>query len=326
MTITIRCAGSLEEFAAVETELEYIADTELYLRRLFDTGCSRLDWCFIAETHVGEKARIALWSSPESEKPRDFVLLNADWRNSEVGVGSPATALLRHIEDYFRSMGAESIGHCQDVPPREPQWQTAQTARQQLLERYGYEAVRHTLRYRFDERRVGQHETEGSIAKVELVPITASDEALLVSLVAEVASASHDQLDRDGCAEHGAREHARRLIQDLRDMRIDAGWWRIAYEQRADGKFGDAVGFILPAASADMGTIGYVGVRPAYRGKQHIDALHDYASKVLANAKFPRVIADTDVTNVPMSRAFERNGWSQFGERIEWSKKLSLSS
>jgi RimJ/RimL family protein N-acetyltransferase len=322
MTIVIRCARSIEEFAVVETALEHISDTERYLRRLFETECSRLDWCFIAEIDGTARARLALWALPGTGEPLDFVLFNADWRVATVETESAAVALLHHIETVFRASGLESIGHCQDVPPREPQWQSDRDKREQLLKREGFQISRHTLRYRLQEQRVDAESSHESSIRLDLAPMSESDHALLLSLVAEVASASHDQLDRDGCAEHGAIEHARLLIEDLRDMRIDEGWWQIAYERDAEGGRGSAVGFILPTASADMGTIGYVGVLPSHRGKGYIDTLLDYAGKTLASAALPRIVADTDLSNTPMARAFERNGWVHFGERLEWSKRL----
>jgi RimJ/RimL family protein N-acetyltransferase len=312
MTIDIRCARSVEEFASVETAPEHVADTAKYLQRLFDTGCSRLDWCFIAEPGGERAARLALWSLPGIDKPLDFVLLNADWR------AAAAMALLHHIEALFRSAGCETIGHCLDIPPREPQWQTEPAARQGLLQQAGYKRVRHTVRYRLVTPPAGDEPT----TNIELAPLSPVDEDLLLSLVAEVASESHDQLDRDGCAEHGATEHARLLLEDLREMRVDEGWWRIAWERGANGQRGAAVGFILPAASADMGTIGYVGIRPAYRGRRLVDALLRYTARVLAQAGLPKIIADTDRSNLPMARAFERNGWNTFGERLEWKKRL----
>jgi ribosomal protein S18 acetylase RimI-like enzyme len=322
MTIAIRCARSIEEFAAVETAPEYIADTERYLQRLFETDCSRLDWCFIAETATGARARLALWALSGTGKPLDFVLFNTDWRATHGEDANPALALLQHLEAFFRASGFAAIGHCQDIPPREPQWQTDRDAREQLLKRAGFQVARHTLRYRLHGDTFQTDGSADALTGLELVPVTDSGSDLLLSLVAQVASVSHDQLDRDGCAEQGANEHARLLIEDLREMRVDADWWQFAYERDAAGKRGTLVGFVLPTATADMGSIGYVGVLPSHRGKNFVDPLLHYASRKLGEAKFPRIVADTDFSNVPMSRAFERNGWVQFGERLEWSKRL----
>jgi RimJ/RimL family protein N-acetyltransferase len=318
MTIHIRCASSIEAFAAVATSHEHVADTAQYVRRLFDTKCSRPDWCFIAEESDEAVARIALWSSPHDDIPRDFVLFNAPW-GSNGSARDAATHLLSHIEQFFIAAGANSIGHCQDVPPREPQWQTNESARQQSLEGAGFHIARHTLRYRLDDTSF----TPAPSDRINLAAIAETDDASLLPLVAQVAAASHDQLDREGCAELGAHEHVRELIADLRKMRVDTGWWRIAYEHKSDGTNGAAIGFILPTGSADMGTIGYVGVLPEHRGKGYVDALISHATFVLKAARFTRIVADTDLDNKPMAKAFERSGWLCFGERLEWTKRLS---
>jgi GNAT superfamily N-acetyltransferase len=317
MTIHIRCASSIETFATVATSHEHVADTAQYVRRLFDTKCSRLDWCFIAEESGDAIARIALWSSPQEDAPRDFVLFNAPWDSSGSARGA-ATHLLSHVEQFFILAGAKSIGHCQDTPPREPQWQTNQPARRQCLERAGFHIARHTLRYRLNDALL----TPPLSDRINLKAIAEADDAVLLPLVEQVVAASHDQLDREGCAEMGIDKHARELIADLREMRVDDSWWRLAYERNADGTSGDAIGFILPTGSADMGTIGYVGVLPEHRGKGYVDALIAHAAHVLKTAQFSRIVADTDLSNKPMARAFERNGWACFGERLEWTKRL----
>ncbi len=326
MTIIIRVENNIEAFSSVATLPEHIADTVQYVQRLFDTKCSRPEWCFVAENSGGAIARIALWSLPAQHIPLDFVLFNAHWDAYCIAPDDVATLLLSHAERFFIAAGAKSIGHCQDTPPREPQWQTNEAARQQCLERAGFHIARHTLRYRLVHASV-KPSVNASIRPaisdcINLVTVTEADDDALLALVAQVVAASDDQLDREGCARLGADEHARELIADLREMRIDADWWRIAFATNTDGTMGAAVGFILPTASADMGTIGYIGVVPAHRGKGYVNALIAHATHMLQDAQFSRIVADTDLANKPMAKAFERNGWTCFGERLEWTKKL----
>jgi GNAT superfamily N-acetyltransferase len=323
MTFHIRVARDVEEFVATATSAEHIADIARYVHRLFDTHCSHLNWCLIAEGADGAPcARVALWSLPERETPLDLVLLDGDWHGDRPAL----QALLRHVETIFRNAGCDSIGHCQDIPPREPQWQEHGAARRTFLESAGFLVVRHTLRYRCDAAGVAQSPARvvspPSEPPLDLVAVDATNEPQLVDLVAQVAAASHDELDRSGCAEHGAKEHAKRLLADLREMRVDDGWWRIAYRRACAGASPEAIGFILPTASADMGTIGYIGVLPAHRGHGYTDPLIAHTTRVLTDAKFTRLIADTDHSNKPMARAFERNDWLYFGERLEWKKML----
>jgi RimJ/RimL family protein N-acetyltransferase len=323
MTIRVRCARSIDEFTAVATSPEHIADTARYVQCLFDTGCSRLEWCWIAENPDSTaSARVAFWSLPERETPLDLVLLNGQWRTDQ----SALHALMQHVEVYFRNASCDNIGHCQDTPPREPQWQTHEAERKTFLESIGFQIARHTLRYRCDAHTAYLPSTNDSLpvseSPLRLVAVNATNESLLVDLVAQVAAVSYDELDRSSCAEHGADEHAKRLLADLREMRVDNDWWRIAYRHTPMSERNEAIGFILPTASADMGTIGYVGVLPAHRGHGYIDPLIAHATRVLRQAKFTRLIADTDHSNKPMARAFERNGWLRFGERLEWKKML----
>lgn len=176
--------------------------------------------------------------------------------------------------------------------------------------RQGFRTQRDTLRFdAVPESAPGAAVDTGDL---NLRPVTAGDEPLLRQMVAEVAAASRDQIDIEAVAARGAEAHAAELIADLRSMRVDPGWWQIAFDAQ-----GAAVGLVLPVAGADFGSIGYIGVLPAHRGRGRVDALLAVATALLRAAGLPRLIADTDRSNTGMARAFTRGGWRQFGERRE---------
>ena len=305
MTVEIRRADSVRQFAAVETAPEHVDDTARYLDGLFASGSSRLEWCFVAWRNGRPCGRVAFWAMPRVGRPIDIVLLNLPWDSEADAIGRK---LLDGARQVMADAGLTTVGHCHDHPPRPPQWQTHADARLAFLAGLGFRTRRDTLRFQA-ALAPGAAVDPGEL---RLRAVTPDDEPLLRQMVAEVAAASRDQIDIEAVATHGAQVHANELIADLRSMRVDPGWWQIAFDPQ-----GTAVGLVLPVAGADFGSIGYIGVLPAHRGRRHVDGLLAAGTALLREAGLPRLIADTDRSNTGMARAFTRGGWQQFGERRE---------
>jgi RimJ/RimL family protein N-acetyltransferase len=305
MTFDIRQADSVRQFAAVETAPEHVDDTARYLEGLFASGSSRPEWCFVAWRDGRPCGRVAFWALPRVGRPLDIVLLNLPWEGEADAIGR---ALLEGARRAMADAGLTTVGHCHDHPPRTPQWQTHGDARLALLAGLGFRTQRDTLRFEAALAPGAAVDT----GDLRLRAATSDDEALLRQMVAAVAAASRDQIDIETVAARGAQAHAAELIADLRSMRVDPGWWQIAFDAQ-----GTAVGLVLPVAGADFGSIGYIGVLPAHRGRGHVDVLLAAATALLREAGLPRLIADTDRSNTGMARAFTRGGWRQFGERRE---------
>lgn len=94
-------------------------------------------------------------------------------------------------------------------------------------------------------------------------------------------------------------------------------WWRIA--ELADG--GAPVGFVVPARNSYNPIIAYLGVLPAHRGNGYIDEILAEGTRVLAAQDVPRIRAATDLSNVPMAKAFARAGYVNFERALNmtWS-------
>jgi GNAT superfamily N-acetyltransferase len=89
-------------------------------------------------------------------------------------------------------------------------------------------------------------------------------------------------------------------------------WWRLATLPST----GEQVGFVIPARNAYNAIIAYIGVVPEHRGKGYIDDLLAEGTRIAAASGPPRIRASTDVGNVPMAKAFARNGYSIEGAQI----------
>ncbi|MFH1864364.1 MAG: GNAT family N-acetyltransferase [Candidatus Eisenbacteria bacterium] len=82
---------------------------------------------------------------------------------------------------------------------------------------------------------------------------------------------------------------------------------------------GETVGVVLPQEFPDHdgeGTLFYVAVLPAFRGRGHGRALHAAGLAMLAERGVTRYVGSTDTRNGPMLKIFEANGCSQTGTQL----------
>lgn len=78
-------------------------------------------------------------------------------------------------------------------------------------------------------------------------------------------------------------------------------WWRVA----CDGA-GTPVGFIVPSATPYHRNVGSFGVLPSSRGQGLVDDLLGEVTRIHAESGAERITATTDMTNRPMTAAFDR--------------------
>ena len=107
-----------------------------------------------------------------------------------------------------------------------------------------------------------------------------------------------------------------REFQELIDYagrRFDPSWWKLASVGRDD------VGVVLPQVFADRdneGTLFYVGVRPAFRGRGYGRALHAAGLQFLERRGVTRYVGSTDERNAPMIAVCRTNGCVRTGTQL----------
>lgn len=104
-----------------------------------------------------------------------------------------------------------------------------------------------------------------------------------------------------------------RELKDAAGDRFDPESWMLAL-------LGDVVvGVVLPQefpGSDREGTLFYVAVLPAFRGRGYGRALHASGLAMLAERGVTRYVGSTDTRNSPMLKVFEANGCPQTGTQL----------
>ncbi len=132
----------------------------------------------------------------------------------------------------------------------------------------------------------------------------------VIDILVRVSEGSLDHDTRVEVATSGAEKEARWMYDDLMNRKAKPGWFVI-------GHLGDApVGLVAP----DDHSIAYIGVLPEHRGHGYVNDLLAHGTRTLAEAGLRRIVAATDVANVPTANAFLRAGYSETGRlyRYYW--------
>lgn len=265
-------------------------------------GRRRPQWLWLALRGDRVVARAAWWARPGAEHPQlmDVFDLDDDAGDDAVRLVSAALPTLgTEPPDYLRYVP----GDWRDQP-----------------------AVRHGI-----ERRMGALESLGARLFVERLRLEwrpgtpvpeptgrltfrpVREPAELIELMTLVLEGTLDAYSRADLTRMSAREAAEEQYRDeLVGYASPHEWWRVA--TLPDG---EPVGFVIPAHNGYNPIIAYLGVVPAHRGRGYIDEVLAAGTRLLADEGVPRIRASTDVTNVPMARAFARAGYVNFQRQLD---------
>ncbi|MEU7035853.1 GNAT family N-acetyltransferase [Streptomyces sp. NPDC046237] len=291
------------------------AATRAYLIQLLDSVCTRPDWCLVTEDGAGRlTGSVVLWTLPGHDVPLAVVLFEAPEDSPETGL-----ALLDAAAAKAGELGATELEHVVDSPAQAPQFQGNPERRGELLRASGFEVVRDGRRFSLRTPAVSDGPdvlpaddprlTFRSLAELGPDPFV----AVLAELLADTADA---RLAAD-VRRHGVRRAAELLFEETAELKHEPEWWELGHD--ADG----TVAVIsLPAENPSVPVIGFVGVAPAHRGKGYATSVVVRGTRVLTAAGATEIRGDCDRANVAMAKAFERAGYVNFADRLEFARAL----
>jgi ribosomal protein S18 acetylase RimI-like enzyme len=118
-------------------------------------------------------------------------------------------------------------------------------------------------------------------------------------IFAECTAGSLDRIDADTVAKMGQAAWAAAFIAS-----VDVDIWLVAETPE-----GEPVGFVgVGEFDPGVGTITNIMVRPGHRGRGYVDQLLRAANRRARELGYGTMLSDSDMLNVPMHAALERNG------------------
>jgi ribosomal protein S18 acetylase RimI-like enzyme len=145
------------------------------------------------------------------------------------------------------------------------------------------------------------------------------DDAFVAAL-ARISEGTLDHYTRARRDEIGALAAAREHFTDEQryQKRYEPVWWQLGYTRE-----GELAGLVMPAENNTWPNIGYIGVVPEQRGCGYVDELLAQGTRTLVAEGATRIIADTDLANVPMANAFLRGDYTHCATRTIYTLDAS---
>jgi GNAT superfamily N-acetyltransferase len=138
------------------------------------------------------------------------------------------------------------------------------------------------------------------------------DDNVLLGIFRRVHRGSLDAHAQRAIAASGLDAAAAEDLEILRLMPSPREWWRLA--RTADGEL---VGLTVPSRNYTDPVIGYVAVLPEQRGHGYAYDLLVEATQLLVAEGADRIVANTDVTNLPMAATFAKAGYPVTDHRLD---------
>jgi len=286
-------------------ELPYVLNEEF--ERDVEDGRRRPEWMWMALRGDRLVGRVTWWTRiREATEPQLMDVFDvAEGEPLETGVD-----LFRTASHHVMPGGRKPLDFLTFVPPDwrdDPQAKAAIETRIQGLEQAGARVFVERLRLEWTAGTPIPPPSERLLFR----PV--EDDEDLINLMTRVLEGTLDA-------------HSRRDLQDKQPAQVARDqyhgdflgdpkpreWWRIATLSN-----GDPVGFVIPARNAYNAIINYIGVLPEHRGRGYIDDILAEGTRIATADNPPRIRAATDVGNVPMAKAFARNGYRTAGGQID---------
>ncbi|KAA2263414.1 GNAT family N-acetyltransferase [Solihabitans fulvus] len=257
-------------------------------------GEYRPEWTWVALREGTVVARAAWWGGPNDDKPMALDWFDFTDRNAAVELLRAAPL---HAEYSLK------------LPPNwrdTPAVHAAATARIDAAVAAGLTPLVERHRYRWTPD-AGLPSRPGRL-RYRPEP----DDAVILDVFRRINQGSLDAHVRRTIAESGLDASAKEQLDYLRWMPSPRDWWRLAFTPG-----GDLVGLAAPCHHHSDPVIGYIGVVPEHRGNGYAYDLLVEATHHLVAEGADRIVAGTDVTNLPMAATFAKVGYPVEQHRID---------
>ncbi|MEC3981771.1 GNAT family N-acetyltransferase [Amycolatopsis sp. H20-H5] len=255
-------------------------------RELAARGEYRPEWTWIALRDDVVVARAAWWAGQHDTEP--MILDWFDFTDSDAAV------------ELLRIAGTKGE-YALKLPAGwrdDPAVFAAASARIDAAVAGGYTPLVERYRYRWTPD-CGLPERPG---RLEFRPEPDND--VILDVFRRLTEGSLDAHARRLVAESGVEAAAQDDLDFLLWMPGPREWWRLAYTPD-----GELVGLAVPGRNHNDPVTGYIGVLPEHRGHGYAYDLLVEATHLLAAEGVDRIVASTDVPNLPMAKAFAKAGY-----------------
>ncbi|WP_305783698.1 GNAT family N-acetyltransferase [Symbioplanes lichenis] len=264
-----------------------------------EAGRRHHHWLWLALDGDRPVARAGFWSRPGDPEPFCLDIFDLTDPGAGVALLEKALATAGRPEQYLRF-----------VPPDwhdDPEARRETELRLDAMARTGAKLLVERLRLQWEP---GTPIAPPSGRLLFREPAGADE---LLGLMVRVLDGTLDAHSRDELTRMTPQEQARtQYDEELSRYVGPRDRWRVA--TLPDGS---PVGFVIPSHNGYNHVLAYIGVVPEFRGRGLVDDLLAEGTRLLAADHPPRIRASTDLGNVPMAKAFARNGYAVHERQLD---------
>lgn len=263
-------------------------------REYVANGQYRPEWTWVALRDGRPVARAAWWAGPEDSEP-----ITLDWFDFTDPVAGEALLRQADLKADF----------CLLLPPH---WRDQPDVRHQAQLRIdvatlaGMRPFVERLRYTWRTPENPLVERTNRL-KFRQEP----DDEVIFDVVRRIQHETLDAHARRAIETGGLDAAAKEDMDFLLWMPSPREWWRLAYTPS-----GELVGITVAGRNYSAPVIAIVGVVPEQRGHGYGYDLLVEATHLLVEEGAEQILADTDLTNIPMAATFARAGYPITQERV----------
>jgi GNAT superfamily N-acetyltransferase len=139
------------------------------------------------------------------------------------------------------------------------------------------------------------------------------DRTEIIALIEQTSELSADSQIELYRRRLGTMADAEMTLEIMELTEYDPRWWRVAFTPG-----GRPIGIVLPVLAFGEPTIGFIGVKPEFRGRKIASFLLAEAWAIMKHGGYSTLYAEADRRNVAMHRGLTASGFTLQCRKQEW--------
>ena len=266
------------------------------LSELLKFNCTRPEWIVLGFTAEALTGTLALATQTEFGFPLEVFEFH---RNPKGEIDS--LGMLNFAIENARTLGSREL-FC--TVPEDP-------AKIEIISDAGFRPWRNVVRFEckgpadFGAQSYRSAQTD-NFDRTEIIA--------LIEQTSELSADSQIELYRRRL---GAMADAAMTLEIMELTEYDPRWWRVALTLS-----GRPIGIVLPVLALGEPTIGFIGVKPEFRGRKIASFLLAEAWAIMKHGGYATLYAEADRQNVAMHRGLTASGFTLQCRKQEWRLEL----
>jgi ribosomal protein S18 acetylase RimI-like enzyme len=268
----------------------------LRLSGLLECSSTRPDWIVLAFAGKRLTAMLALVTHSEFGLPLELFEFHGNLKGR-----IDSLELLQFVIEKARSLGSHELFYT--FP--------ADSAGTGAISDAGFRPWRNTVRLQ------STMPTSVGVRGYRSCATTDFDRSKIITLLEQTSELSADSQIQFYRERLGGLKDAEMTLKLMEYTKYDPDWWRVGLTPG-----GQMIGIVLPVLVYGEPTVGFIGVRPEFRGQRIAQFLLGEAWSIMSHSGWSTLYAEADQRNAPMYRALVSSGFTLQCQKQEWRLDL----